>query len=179
MDIEGPRRGNRDNGLRCAGYAPVADLDPRIVDALLTTLRDEGIAAYAAPTPATTGGAMETRLPSRPIDRLWVDDTRGSRGKELVARERTAGPEGAEPTAPVDEDFEEASQQVLASLQASPGGAPPTWPEEAPEDIDPGPSYDPADEDHFDPPTPPPLPRLRKTTLPSLAFIALGLVILA
>src|SRR4051794_5506550 len=105
MDIEGPRRGTRDNGLRCAGYAPVADLDPRIVDALLTTLRDEGIAAYAAPTPATTGGAMETRLPPRPIARLWVDDTRVARAKELAPPERTAGPVGAEPAAPADQDF--------------------------------------------------------------------------
>ena len=55
MDIDGPRRGSRDNGLRCANYTPVADLDPRVVDALLATLRDEGIAAYATPTPAATG----------------------------------------------------------------------------------------------------------------------------
>src|SRR3954467_605437 len=116
MDIEGPRRGTRDNGLRCANYAPVADLDPRIVDALLTTLRDEGIAAYAAPTPATTGGAMESRLPSRPIDRLWVDDSRVSRARELVEAESSpaeAGSTGAVESAAADPDFETAWQQVL------------------------------------------------------------------
>ena len=35
MDLDGPRRGARDNGLRCSGYVAVADFDPRIADALL------------------------------------------------------------------------------------------------------------------------------------------------
>ena len=177
MDIDGPRRGSRDNGLRCANYAPVADLDPRIVDRLLATLRDEGIAAYAAPTPATTGGAMEVRLPSRPIDRLWVDDSQVARAKDLVDRESSEQP------APEDVDFESAWQQVLVSLQATPGPATPSWPEDdQPPELDDSydaESYDPADEDHYDPPTPPPLPRLRKATLGALAVMALGLIIIA
>jgi hypothetical protein len=176
MDIEGPRRGNRDNGLRCANYAPVADLDPRIVDSLLATLRDEGIAAYATPTPAATGGAMELRLPSRPVDRLWVDDTQVTRAKDLVERESSEKP------APQDVDFESAWQQVLVSLQATPGSETPSWPEEdQPPELDDsydGESYDPADEDHYDPPPPPPLPRLRKATLGALAVMAFGLLII-
>ena len=177
MDIDGPRRGSRDNGLRCANYVPVADLDPRIVDSLLATLRDEGIAAYATPTPAATGGAMEVRLPSRPIDRLWVDDTQVARAKDLVDRESSDKP------APEDVDFESAWQQVLASLQATPGPATPSWPEDEPpqelaESYDDD-SYDPADEDHYDPPPPPPLPRLRKATLSALAVMAFGLIIIA
>ena len=172
MDTDGPRRGSRDNGLRCANYTPVADLDPRIVDALLASLRDEGIAAYAAPTPATTGGAMELRLPDRPIDRLWVDDTQLARAKDLVDRESSTEPSAE------DVDFESAWQQVLASLQATPGEATPSWPEaEPPAEL--GESYDPADEDHYDPPPPPPLPRLRRVTLAALAVMAFGLVILA
>lgn len=172
MDIEGPRRGTRDNGLRCANYAPVADLDPRVVDALLANLRDEGIAAYASPTPAATGGAMELRLPSRPVDRLWVDDTQLARAKDLVNRE------SAEKPAPEDIDFESAWQQVLASLHATPGPAAPSWPEddEPPTYAE---SYDPAEEDHFEPPPPPPLPRLRKSTLGALAVMAFGLLIIA
>jgi hypothetical protein len=172
-------RGTRDNGLRCAGYSPVADLDPRIVDALLTVLRDEGIAAYAAPTPAATGGAMETRLPSRPIDRLWVDDAAVARAKALVD-EQTREP-----------DIDTAWQQVLASLQ-SPSTAPvPPWP--VTEDVDTptgaeGPNADgtevgedalTADDEHFVPPPPPPFPRLHRKTLAALASIAIGLVILA
>ena len=172
MDVDGPRGGTRDNGLRCANYAPVADLDPRVVDALLAALREEGIAAYAAPTPATTGGAMELRLPSRPIDRLWVDDTQVARAKALVDRESSEVP------APADADFESAWQQVLASLQATPGPATPSWPEdEPPVDLDD--SYDPADEDHFEPPAPPPLPRLRRATLGALAVMAFGVLIIA
>jgi hypothetical protein len=172
MDPDGSRRGSRDNGLRCANYAPVADLDPRVVDALLAALREEGIAAYAAPTPAATGGAMEVRLPSRPIDRLWVDDTQVTRAKVLVDRESSEQP------APADVDFESAWQQVLASLQATPGPATPSWPEEEPPaDLDY--SYDPADEAHFEPPPPPPLPRLRKATLGALAVMVFGLLIIA
>jgi hypothetical protein len=170
MDIEGPRRGTRDNGLRCANYTPVADLDPRVVDALLATLRDEGIAAYAGPTPAATGGAMEVRLPSRPIDRLWVDDTQVARAKDLVSREQSQQP------APEDLDFESAWQQVLASLHATPGPAAPSWPEEN-SSPDVGESYDPADEDHFEPLPPPPLPRLRRATLGALAVMVFGVLL--
>lgn len=174
MDLEGSRRGTRDNGLRCANYAAVADLDPRVADALLAALREEGIAAYAAPT-AVTGGAMESRLPDRPIDRLWVDDSRVDRARHLVDQE------SASQVAAPDPDFETAWQQVLASLQATPGPASPSWPdEESAQDLESSErSYDPADEDHFEPPPPPPFPRLRKSTLGSLAAIAFGLVILA
>lgn len=185
MDSDSPRRGTRDNGLRCANYTPVADLDPRVVDALLATLRDEGIAAYASPTPAAAGGAMELRLPSRPIDRLWVDDTQVGRAKDLVERESSDREAPAE-SLPRDDDFESAWQQVLASLQSTPGPAPPSWPEETAElrdaesdaDSYEDDSYDPADHDHFDPPPPPPLPRPRKVTIGAWAAIAFGLVIL-
>jgi hypothetical protein len=193
MDFDSTRRGSRDNGLRCANYTPVADLDPRIVDALLSTLRDEGIAAYATPTPAATGGAMEVRLPSRPIDRLWVDDTQVARAKDLVQRESSQRDDRAE-SLPVDNDFESAWQQVLASLQSTPGPATPSWPEDEPGSSDAGAgeagsddlgdedsfgdSYDPADVDHFEPPPPPPLPRPRKVTIGAWAAIVMGLLIL-
>ena len=174
MDLEGSRRGTRDNGLRCANYAAVADLDPRVADALLASLREEGIAAYAAPT-AVTGGAMESRLPDRPTDRLYVDDSQVGRAKQLVDQE------SASQVAAPDPDFETAWQQVLASLQATPGPASPSWPEEVtPDDAESSlASYDPADEDHFEPPPPPPFPRLRKSTWGAFAAIAFGLVILA
>ncbi|HEU5034427.1 MAG TPA: hypothetical protein VFT62_06675 [Mycobacteriales bacterium] len=96
MTTGGAPRGSRDNGLRCAGYAAVADLDPRVADRLLAELRDAGIAAYVAPTPGTVGGYMETRLPNRPIDRLWVDSAQLPRARDLVARE-PKGPEAIEP----------------------------------------------------------------------------------
>lgn len=182
------RHGTRDNGLRCAGYAPVADLDPRIADALLPVLRDAGIAAYAAPTPATTGGAMETRLPPRPVDRLWVDDQQVA-GAKAIVDEQTREP-----------DIDAAWQQVLASLQSPSSSPVPPWP--VSEDVD-GPvgaadtrlirpadldssearseetSLDEAgDDEHFVPPPPPPFPRLHRKTVAAIAAILVGLVIL-
>src|SRR3954463_3320470 len=120
MDLDGPRRGARDNGLRCSGYVAVADFDPRIADALLEALRDNGIAAYAAPTPGAVGGAMETRLPDRPIDRLWVDGANVDQPRAVVEREgvdadevRQRSPEAVPPraqpdAASTDVDFEAA-----------------------------------------------------------------------
>src|SRR4051812_40117902 len=146
-----PRGSTRDNGLRCANYAAIADLDPRVVDALLTTLRDAGIAAYAVPAPGTVGGAMETRMPSRPIDRLWVDDQQIGRARDIVAAE-----EHSEPV-----DIDAAWQQVLASLQTTSPAAVPPWPvsedvDTAPGDVDAeggdepdGPADDAADNEHF------------------------------
>jgi hypothetical protein len=176
------RRGTRDNGLRCGSYAPVADVDPRVADALLSTLREEGIAAYAAPAPAATGGIMEPRLPDSPTDRVWVDDQQVARAKDLVS-------------AHADEpDIDAAWQQVLASLQSTSSSPVPPWP--VSEDVD-GPDVDtrlirPAgvdddgddealagDDEHFVPPPPPPLPRLHRKTLAAIASIVLGLLILA
>ena len=182
MELEGPRRGNRDNGLRCGNYVAIADLDPRLVDALLDTMRAEGIAAYAEPTPASTGGYMEKRLPPRPIDRLYVDDQKIDRAKQLVAEETS---ESTEP----EQDFDAAWKQVLVSLQSSSTTDPvPPWP--VSEDVDTNPtdtsapiedsSYDEDEEDeHFVPPPPPPVPKLRPTTLAAVLAIALGLLALA
>jgi hypothetical protein len=176
------RRGTRDNGLRCGSYAPVADVDPRVADALLSALREEGIAAYAAPAPAATGGLMEPRLPDSPTDRVWVDDQQVSRAKDLVSAQ------AGEP------DIDAAWQQVLASLQSTSSSPVPPWP--VSEDVD-GPGADarlirPAsvdadtddeplasDDEHFVPPPPPPLPRLHRKTLAAIASIVLGLLILA
>jgi hypothetical protein len=103
MDAE-QGRGTRDNGLRCGAYKAVADLDPRIADALLEALRDNGIAAYAGPTPATSGHYMELQLPDRPIDRLYVDEEQLDRARALVEEEQAEAaamiePPPTEPTA--------------------------------------------------------------------------------
>lgn len=169
MTTEGLPRGVRDNGLRCTGYSAIADLDPRIADRLLAELRDAGIAAYAAPTPGSVGGYMETRLPDRPIDRLWVDTAEVPRARTLVDSERSE-----------EIDFDAAWEQMVASLRG--GTETPSWPDDAQPDeasYDDTRSYDPADEDHFEPPPPPPLPRLRSVTFAALLAIAVGLVILA
>lgn len=63
----------RDNGLVAAAYAPLADLEPQLADAMLEALRDEGVAAYAEPAPGRRGPSLDVTLPDRPTDRLWVD----------------------------------------------------------------------------------------------------------
>jgi hypothetical protein len=192
---QGPRSGARDNGLRCTGYVAVGDVDPRVADALLETLRTEGIAAYVTPTPAAQGGYLELRLPAQPSDRLYADSTRVERAGELLAAESEPAPAAATP----EIDFESAWQQVLGSLQSTAASAPvPPWP--ASEEIDSRTSQvpvslpigstnpvgddavmtnDPALEDHFVPPPPPPLPKLRRTTVMALTAIFGGLVVLA
>ena len=128
---------------------------------------------------------MEQRLPTRPIDRLFVDDQKLERAKELVNHETG---ESIEP----ERDFDDAWKQVLVSLQSSSTNDPvPPWP--VSEDVDtastdtsamPGDdsSYDEDDEDedeHFVPPPAPPVPRLRPTTLAAVLAIAIGLFLLA
>lgn len=194
----GPRSGARDNGLRCAGYVAVGDLDPRVADAVLDTLRAEGIAAYASPTPASRGGYLELRLPARMTDRLYVDSTKSDRATELVGLEQAeAEPEVRDTHSGVDAnlDVDAAWQQLLASLKSSSDTA--TWPSREnvseprrPAHLDdipldglelerltsPGPVD--LDDEHFEPPPAPPLPRLRTVTLAALAAIALGILVL-
>jgi hypothetical protein len=185
---QGPRSGARDNGLRSAGYAMVGDLDPRVADSLLETLRSEGIAAYVTPTPAGRGGYLEMHVPSRLTDRLYAD-------VEHVARARQLLPP---PDRTPEIDFESAWQQVLESLQSPSGDAdsdrrwPPseivepatrTVPVELPISdssfAETALADDPALDEHFVPPPPPPIPRLRRVTVIGLLSILGGLIVLA
>lgn len=193
----GPTSGSRDNGLRCAGYVAVGDLDPRVADAMLDTLRTEGIAAYAAPTPAAKGANLELRLPARMTDRLYVDSTKSERAAELVGIEQ-AEAEPAAPAAPApgtEVDVDAAWQQLLTSLKTPTTTA--TWPnrENVSESSRPahlddmpldGPEFDllsnldqvNLEEEHFVPPPAPPLPRLRTVTIASLLSIAAGIALI-
>jgi len=180
---DGPRGGTRDNGLRCAGYTPVADVDPRVVDALLESLRDAGIAAYTVPASGTVGGSMETKLPNRPLDRLFVDDQRTEQARGIVADETTTD---TEPTA-TEPDFEASWQQVLTSLQSTPAHMTTPWPErenltlsEREEAYDEAQraAADPEDE-HFVPPPAPPLPKLRPSTWAALVTMGLCVLVMA
>ena len=185
-DSHNPRRGTRDNGLHCAGYTAIADLDPRIVDALLSTLREAGIAAYAEPTPGTTVGYMERVLPDRPIDRLSVDNSLVAEARAIVDREK----ESHEPERVDNLDFDQAWQDVLTSLRAPAAAASPihSWPvsedvDEADrpateEEIDLEELADDSEDVHFEPPPPPPLPKFRKVTLAAIVSILAGLLIL-
>ncbi|HVV75881.1 MAG TPA: hypothetical protein VHC43_07580 [Mycobacteriales bacterium] len=193
----GPSSGSRDNGLRCAGYVAVGDLDPRVADAMLDTLRAEGIAAYASPTPASKGLAMELRSPARMTDRLYVDSTKSDRATELVGVEQADVEAAAAPRAPadVDVDVDAAWQQLLTSLKTPTTAA--TWPNREnvteshrPAHLDDIPlegldfgsltSLDEVnlEEEHFVPPPPPPLPKLRTVTIASLFAIFAGIAMI-
>src|SRR6476469_3576856 len=112
-------QGARDNGLRAGNYVHISELDPRVADDVLLTLREHGIAAYVAPAEGTVGGSMETRIPVRPMVRLYVDDQRVDDARRVVDEQ----PEVPSP------DFEASWQQVLTSLQSSPAQMSAPWPE--------------------------------------------------
>lgn len=94
------RSGARDNGLRCAGYNAIGDLDPRVADAMLEALRDHGIAAYVTPTPGSRGGYLEVKLPAEMTSRLFVDATKVDAATKLVGIERQEEAATAAPPTP-------------------------------------------------------------------------------
>jgi hypothetical protein len=75
----------RDNGFVARHYVPLADLDPRLADAMLEALRAESIAAYIVPSAGSLGGYLEVHMPERPRDRLWVDRQYHDRATTLLS----------------------------------------------------------------------------------------------
>ncbi|MFJ7280575.1 hypothetical protein [Kitasatospora sp. NPDC098663] len=66
--------GGHGNGLPAPTWAPIADLDTRIVDELLLALADADVPAYTAPAPRP----VRPLLPgdgTRTVGRLWVGFT--------------------------------------------------------------------------------------------------------
>ena len=95
MTAGGARRGRRDNGIDAADYAVAGDVDPRVGEHLLDVLAAGGIAAYLQPTADLNPILRATTLPSRPIDRLYVD-----RAALQIAREHLHKATGGEPPTP-------------------------------------------------------------------------------
>ncbi|MFV2176561.1 hypothetical protein ACFHW2_37690 [Actinomadura sp. LOL_016] len=112
----------RGNGLSADTYAPLVDLAPHLADAMLTALRDAGVAAYAVPpaggsaaaddpglAPAgATDGTPRTADPSGRaaedvLDRLYVDVEMKPAAEGILrahlARLRDAGVRGSDPDA--------------------------------------------------------------------------------
>lgn len=89
----------RGNGLTAAEYTPLADLSAALADAVLTALKDAGVAAYVSPVPAQP---RETADPDEPGQRLYVDAAARGRA-ERVLMDRLPGPRDADepPAAPV------------------------------------------------------------------------------
>ncbi len=64
----------RSNGLTAASYSPVADLDPRVADAFLLELKEQGIAAYTRPVESSSmSGFDRPEFREGALDRLYVD----------------------------------------------------------------------------------------------------------
>lgn len=73
------------NGLSDAGWAPVADIDVRVVTPLLAELRAAGVPAHIAPV---TGRPSRSRRrwesSGEPPCRLWVGTSAYSRAEEVL-----------------------------------------------------------------------------------------------
>ncbi len=83
---EGPA-GRRANGLAAADFGALVDLDPRLSETLLDRLRSAGVAAYVEPAGNVQPLTQSVVLPSRPLDRLWVDPDRADVARTVVAAE--------------------------------------------------------------------------------------------
>jgi len=76
----------RQNGLRASSFVAVVDVDPRVADQLLDLLRLADVAAYSEPAPGTTGVYRDHQVPTRRLDRLWVDRSETGRAREVLDR---------------------------------------------------------------------------------------------
>ena len=78
----------RSNGLTASAYTPVADLDPRIADALLSDLKEQGIAAYTKPVESTSAGGFDRpEFRVKVQDRLYVDAHEADRVTALISEQ--------------------------------------------------------------------------------------------
>lgn len=80
------RRGRRDNGLDASDYAAVGDLDPRVGEHLLDLLGARGIAAYLQPSMDVNPVTRDTRVPARPVDRLYADRAHLGTARDYLRR---------------------------------------------------------------------------------------------
>jgi hypothetical protein len=168
----------RANALSAAVFVPLSEVDPRVVEPLLDSLEDAGVAAYAEPQQ----GAAE---------RLWVDGERRELADAVLAAELPGLLAELEP----DED--RIFAEIVANWDAEPEERP-SWP--VTEDVvtadppaDPGSvvwrasetellpalegDLDP-DDGHYVPPPPPPLPPAQMATKFAVASIVLGTICL-
>jgi hypothetical protein len=125
----------RDNGFVARHYLPLADLDPRLAEAMLEVLRAESIAAYVEPSTGRLGGYLEVHLPDRPHDRLWVDREQRDRAAALLSQHTAMAPLPVEET-PVSDtgpSFEDAWAELVANYDAHDATVAPPWP--AAEDV--------------------------------------------
>ncbi|MFI7574141.1 DUF308 domain-containing protein [Micromonospora sp. NPDC049497] len=138
MSAGGARRGRRDNGLDASEYAVAGDVDPRVGEHLLDVLAAGGIAAYLQPSADLNPVTRTTTVPSRPVDRLYVDRSHLTTARDYLTQLADEG--GAERSRDDEPDIDAEWARIVAGFHATPStaGANP-WP--AAEDVDdPGPT---------------------------------------
>ncbi|MFJ6196303.1 DUF308 domain-containing protein [Micromonospora sp. NPDC092111] len=139
MSAGGARRGRRDNGLDASEYAVAGDVDPRVGEHLLDVLAAGGIAAYLQPSADLNPITRTTTVPSRPVDRLYVDRSHLTTARDYLtqlADEATPEPSRADPD--VDAEWE----RIVAAFHTAPTAGSHPWP--AAEDVDDEEPTDPA-----------------------------------
>lgn len=133
----------RSNGLPAIRYTPLVDLEPHFADALLDALRAAGVAAYAVPSPGRRGPYLDTQLPDRPTDRVWVDVETTTQAREILHQRIS---EFSDTTlgagrAPIisDAQSDAAWQAIVAGFNTTTSDPIPPWPvaEDAPTDTAP------------------------------------------
>ncbi|MGC4896912.1 DUF308 domain-containing protein [Micromonospora sp. DT31] len=131
MSGGGPRRGRRDNGLDAAEYAVAGDVDPRVGEHLLDVLAAGGIAAYLQPSADLNPITRTTTVPSRPVDRLYVDRSHLTTARDYLTQ--LADEDGDAPRAE-EPDIEAEWARIVADFHTSPSAGSRPWP--AAEDVD-------------------------------------------
>ena len=82
-----PSQGRRGNGLQAPDWGALVDLDPRLSDALLSSLAAAGVPAYVEPALGSNTFTRAATLPDRPLDRLWVDPSQADTARLVVGAE--------------------------------------------------------------------------------------------
>ncbi|WP_200209684.1 DUF308 domain-containing protein [Micromonospora coerulea] len=131
MSAGGARRGRRDNGLDASEYAVAGDVDPRVGEHLLDVLAAGGIAAYLQPSADLNPVTRTTTVPSRPVDRLYVDRSHLTTARDYLTQLADEGT----PEPPRDEpDIEAEWARIVAGFHTAPTTGSHPWP--AAEDVD-------------------------------------------
>jgi hypothetical protein len=86
MDVPAPS-GRRDNGLHSADWGALVDLDPRLSEALLSSLASADVPAFVEPAGGANAWTRAAQLPDRPLHRLWVDPSKADTARTVVAKE--------------------------------------------------------------------------------------------
>jgi hypothetical protein len=86
MDVPAPS-GRRDNGLHSADWGALVDLDPRLSEALLSSLASADVPAFVEPAGGLNAWTRAAQLPDRPLHRLWVDPSKADTARTVVAKE--------------------------------------------------------------------------------------------